>query len=179
VTITLEEVSYRVLPRVEAGRALAHTEWLTLVAAAECFLEDAPVELAPERVADNVERFLCRASGRRAWRIRVLCHLVEWLPLSATGRRFSRLTVEQRRALARDRMMQGGRLWSLCGKIRFLVYVGAYGDERAANRATGYVPVPLRARLKREPLPRVPAVSRLDEGRPQSPPERADLPLAS
>jgi hypothetical protein len=180
VAITLEDVCYRLLPRVEAGRALAHGEWLTLVAAAECFLEDAPVDVDAESVADNVERFLCRASGRRAWRIRLLCQLVEWLPFALTGRRFSQLSVDERRALARDRMMQGGRLWSLCGKIRFLTYVGAYGDERAANRETGYVPIPLRSRLKRESQVRGPTLARLEDPHAAHPaPAASELPLAS
>jgi len=154
VKFRLEEVAYRVLPRVEPGRALAHAEWLVIVKAAEVFLDGAPVPVSPETVADNVERFLVRAGGNRAWRIRALCVMVELLPLSVCGRRFTQLSIAERRRLVEERMIAGGRLWSVVGKIRFIVRMGAYGDARAANAETGFVPIPLRRRFrKNDPQP--------------------------
>ena len=145
--ITLEEVAYRVLPRVEAGRALAQSEWLVLVKAAEVFLETEPVTVTPEEAADNVERFLIVARGNRAWRIRALCTMVELLPISVYGKRFTELPLAARQRIVSEQMMRGGKLWSVAAKIRFLVTMGAYGDARSANTQTGFVPIPLRRRF--------------------------------
>jgi hypothetical protein len=146
--ITLEDVAYRLLPRVEPGRALAHREWSTLVSAAEVLLEGSPHDGAPHRIADNVENFLIAGRSRRAWRVRLLLELVEWLPVFETARRFGRLPRRERRALVEAKWINDPRnLWRICAKIRDLVILGAYGDSQAVV-LTGYVPVPLRPRFK-------------------------------
>jgi hypothetical protein len=76
------------------------------------------------------------------------------MPLAVCGRRFTQLSVTERRRLVEERMVAGGRLWSVVGKIRFIVRMGAYGDARAANPDTGFVPIPLRRRFRRnDPQP--------------------------
>jgi hypothetical protein len=149
----LIEFAHRALPRVEPGRALAESEWRTLVYAADAILEGCPVPIRPDEVADNVERFLIAGRSKRAWRCRLLLTLVEYLPLAAGGARFSRMTKVERQALIQDRFMnqqpllRGGRLWWICAKVRYLVLMGAYGDPRAAA-ATGFVPADQRPRLR-------------------------------
>jgi hypothetical protein len=143
--VTLEHVALKLLPVVPLGRALAHSEWLTLVSAAEVLLSGAPLGVTPEQASDNVEKFLIAGRSRRAWRVRILLHLIELLPLTTEHATFSALPVERRRALIEKRWIAGRHLWGICGKVRDLVVLGAYGDGRAA---TGYVPVPLRARFR-------------------------------
>lgn len=126
---TLDELAYRVLPQVAPGRALADSEWRTLRAAAETILVDLPFQLGPDRIADNVERFLCEGRSKRAWRCRVLLTLLELLPLGTRGQRFTSLDGQARRSLFEDRIVHGQGLWALCGKVRYLVLMGAYGDE--------------------------------------------------
>jgi hypothetical protein len=146
--ITLEEIAYRVLPRVSAGRALSDSEWRTLVRAAQTLLEGSAVPIAAERVADNVERFLCTGQSRRTWRVRVLLELVEYLPLVHGARSFSRLAPAQRRHWVTQRWITGRGLHGVCARVRLLVMMGAYGDCSAFENI-GFVPVPLRARLQR------------------------------
>jgi hypothetical protein len=112
----------------------------------EIFLEGAPVDVTPARAADNVERFLVLGRSRRAWRVRVLLTLIEMSTIPEHRRRFSSLTLGERR-LAVSGWPARGRLWRLCSKVRNLAVLGIYGDPRAAT-ATGYVPVPLRVRFK-------------------------------
>jgi len=146
--ITLEDVAYRLLPRLEPGRALAHGEWLTLVSVAEVLLDGSPHEAPSDRVADNVERFLIAGRSRRAWRVRLLLELVQWLPVIDFGSRFTVLPREMRRRLIEEKWIRDRRhLWRVCAKVRDLVVLGAYGDARA-GALTGYVPVPLRPRFK-------------------------------
>jgi hypothetical protein len=128
--LTVQSVVTRLLPSPEPGRALAHAEWFTLARAAEVLMPACPVPLAPSEVADNVERFLATGRSRRAWRVRVLLHLVEQAPRRLGLAPFSELTRPQREQVV-ARFTEGDRLWKLCGKVRYLCYVGAYGDERA------------------------------------------------
>lgn len=144
---TLEHLAVAFLPRVEFGRALAHGEWLTLVEVAEVILAGSPVEITPERVADNVEAFLVAGRSRRAWRIRMLLTLVDLVPVAAYKKRFRSMTRAERRRLMEERWRGGKHLWRICSKVRNLVMLGAYGDARA-DVATGYVPVPLRPRFR-------------------------------
>jgi hypothetical protein len=153
--LSAPELAYRLLPRVEPGRALADAEWRTLVSAAEVLLEGSPCRMPPARVADNVERFLSEGRSRRAWRCRVLLVLVEWSAWPIHGRPFSELTLAERRRLIEERYVRGSYVYRLCAKIRYLVLMGAYGDQDAA-RATGYVPVEERNRFRT-----VPAAKRL------------------
>lgn len=144
---TLEHLAVALLPRVEFGRALAHTEWLTIVEVAEVILAGSPVEITPERVADNVETFLVAGRSRRAWRVRMLLTLVDLVPLTAYKKRFRNMTRAERRRLMEERWRGGSYLWRVCSKVRNLVMLGAYGDARA-DVATGYVSVPLRPRFR-------------------------------
>lgn len=144
---TLETLAVAVLPRVELGRALAHGEWLTLVEVAEVILAGSPVEITPERVADNVEKFLVEGRSRRAWRVRMLLRLVDLVPVATHRKRFHDMTRAERRRLMEEHWRSGKYFWRICGKVRNLVMLGAYGDTRA-DAATGYVPVPLRPRFR-------------------------------
>jgi hypothetical protein len=146
---TLDELAYRVLPQVAPGRAIADREWRTLRLVAEAILIDLPFKIDSGRVADNVERFLCEGRSRRAWRCRVLLTLLEALPLTVHGRPFSALDLRERRRLFELRIIDGEGLWGLCAKVRYLVLMGAYGDES--------VPSSLGVRMssERRPLSRV------------------------
>jgi hypothetical protein len=148
VRVTLEGVVLAFFPRVPVGRALAHTEWLTLANVAEVLLQGAPHDVTAEQTADNVEAFLRAGRSRRAWRVRVLLELIEVMPLATHGARFSVLSRERRRALIESKWVAGHNLWRVCSKVRNLVILGAYGDRRAAAK-TGYVPVPLRPRFQK------------------------------
>jgi hypothetical protein len=145
--VTLEDVAYRLLPRVGVGRALSNGEWTTLARVADGLLANAPTKIASDEVADNVESFLIAGRSLRAWRVRVLLTLIALSTLPSTGRRFGALTIEERRALIEEKWSGGTYLWRVCSKVRNLVILGAYGDRRAAS-ATGYVPLPLRPRFK-------------------------------
>jgi len=127
--LTLDELAYRVLPQVAPGRALADREWRTLSQVAETILEDLPFSIDAARVADNVERFLCEGRSQRAWRCRVLLTLLETMPFLTHGRGFSALDLHERRRLFEARIVDGRGLWGLCAKVRYLVLMGAYGDE--------------------------------------------------
>lgn len=145
--LTLEELSYRVLPRVAPGRALADREWTTLVKAAEVLLEGSPLTISGEEAADGVERFLINGRSRRAWRCRALLTLIELGPLPTHRRTFSRLSRAERRRLVEERYVAGTGLWALCAKVRYLVLMGAYGHPDAVA-ATGFVPLEERPRFK-------------------------------
>jgi hypothetical protein len=142
-----EAIAYRLLPRVEPGRSLASEEWTTLVRLAEVLLEGSPVAAEPERVADNVERFLTVGRSRRAWRCRLLFHLVEYSSLLTHGRPFSALSRVERRHLIEQHYVNGQHVFRLCAKVRYLVLMGAYGDASAAA-ATGFVPLEQRERFR-------------------------------
>jgi hypothetical protein len=129
IKLTLDEVAYRVLPQVAPGKALADSEWRTLRAAAEAILVDLPFQISPDRIADNVERFLCEGRSKRAWRCRILLTILELLPVAIRARRFSSLNTQERRTLFENHIVHGQGLWGLCGKVRYLVLMGAYGDE--------------------------------------------------
>jgi hypothetical protein len=146
--ITLEDVAIRLLPRPRMGSVLSRSELRTLASVAEVLLEDSPTGVAPGEVAANVDAFLVAGKSRRAWRVRVLLHLVEAYPLPTHRATFTRLSLTERRALVRDHWIGRGGLGRLCAKVRNLVILGAYGDKRA-EAATGYVPVPRRPRFVR------------------------------
>ncbi|MET0391107.1 MAG: hypothetical protein ABW321_34360 [Polyangiales bacterium] len=143
---TLDQLAYRVLPQVPPGRALADSEWRTLRAAAEVLLDELPFELAAERVADNVEQFLCDGRSKRAWRCRVLLTVLEVLPLAAYARSFSRLTQTERRHLFETRIIGAHGLWGLCAKVRYLILMGAYGDAKVPAELGVWVPGKARPR---------------------------------
>lgn len=147
MSMTLEDVACRVLARVAPGRSLADCEWRTLVSAAEVLLDRDPESISPETVADNVERFLAQGRSPFAWRVRVLFTLLEHVSLPIHGKRFSELTLGQRRALIEQRFIGGRGIWGICAKVRLLVLMGAYSDPRAAA-ATGFVPVDHRVRFR-------------------------------
>lgn len=144
--LTLEDVAYRLLPRVRPGRALALSEWQTLVATAEVLVGGGPHGIKAEEIADNVEQFLIAGRSRRAWRVRVLLTCVELVPIATYGRPFRWLTRSERRAIVEEQWIPGKKLGRLCSKVKQLVVLGAYGDPRAAAR-TGYVPVARRRRF--------------------------------
>jgi hypothetical protein len=147
VRITLEDVAFRLLPRIATGKALAHREWLTLVSVAEVLLQGAPHEITPEKTADNIERFLMAGRSRRAWRVRLLTYVIELTPLPSHHHMFSSLSRDRRQEIIETRWIAGRHLWRVCAKVRDLVILGAYSDTMAEAR-TGYVPVPLRPRFK-------------------------------
>jgi len=142
--LSLDEVAYRVLPQVAPGRALASSEWRTLRAAAEVLLEALPIEITASEVADNVERFLCTGRSRRAWRCRVLLTLLELITFHTHARRFSALSQAERKALFAERVIGARGLWGVCAKVRYLVLMGAYGDERVHAQLGVWVPGPAR-----------------------------------
>jgi hypothetical protein len=142
--LRLDEVAYRVLPQVAPGRALASSEWRTLRAAAEVLLEDLPLEISTSEITDNVERFLCTGHSKRAWRCRVLLTLLELITLSTHYRTFTALSRSERKALFEERVIGRHGLWGVCAKVRYLVIMGAYGDERAHAQLGIWVPGPAR-----------------------------------
>jgi hypothetical protein len=144
--VTLEDVAYRALPRVAPGRALALSEWRTLVRVAEVLVADGPHGVTPENVADNVEAFLVAGRSRRAWRVRVLLTFIQIAPIATHRRTFEALSFDERRAFICERWTPERRLGRLCSKVKNLVVLGAYGDPRAAARI-GYVPVLRRSRF--------------------------------
>lgn len=146
--LTLETIAVWLLPRVRPGEILATRERRTLVAAAEVLLEGVQFEIDDDELVRNVERFLSARSSRRAWRARALLTLVEVAPpLLLRRRRFSRMSKDERAALIRERFVGGKHVWSLCGRVRPLVYIGAYASPKAA-RHVGWVPVPERSRFR-------------------------------
>lgn len=157
--LTLDELAYRVLPQVAPGRAFADSEWRTLCRAAETILEDLPFAMEPGRVADNVERFLCEGRSRRAWRCRVLLTILEGMPLLTHARPFSSLAVSERRRWFETRVVDGSGLWGLCGKVRYLVLMGAYGDESVPSSLGVRMPGERRPISRIRPAGSLPLVS--------------------
>jgi hypothetical protein len=145
--VRLQSILLRALPLPPAGRALAESEYRTLVAITEVLIPGPTREIPPEEVADNVEAFLVRGRSRRAWRIRALLHLIEWLPVVVHGKPLSHLALDVRRELVEKRYVDGSGLWAICAKVRYLVLLGAYGDARM-HVATGFVPVSKRRRFQ-------------------------------
>ncbi len=125
---------------------MAECEWRTLVAIAEVLYPGPQREVSPAEIADNVDRFLVRGHSKRAWRIRALLQLVEWVPVAALGKPLSKLALPERRRMVLDHYVEGRGLWQVCAKIRYLVLLGAYGDARM-HAPTSYVPVPKRRRF--------------------------------
>jgi hypothetical protein len=148
VVLTLQSLLLRALPLPSAGRVLADSEWCSLARIAEVLIPDS-CEVSPDDIADNVEAFLQRGRSRRAWRVRVLLHLVEWAPVTLGRQPLSRLSVSERRRLVEERYVDGHGLWGLCAKVRYLVLMGAYGDRRL-HASTSYVPVSKRRRFSQE-----------------------------
>jgi hypothetical protein len=146
MAFTLETLARSVLPNVPEGSALCASERRTLVRVAEALVDAKPLGMTPEDIAGNVERFLLAGRSRRAWRVRILLRCVEFSSLPRFKRRFTRLTLEQRRALILDHWVGGGRLGHICSRVRSLIILGTYGDPRAEVR-TGYVPVHARRRF--------------------------------
>jgi hypothetical protein len=146
----LEEVAYRVLPRVRPGHALAPSERRVVAGVAAALLADAPVDVQPEAVVDNVEAFIIRGRSQRAWRIRILLNVIEGLAKMQAGRRFSRLSPRAQLGLVQEHLVPGRGAWKLAQPIRHIVYMGAYGDE-GAGMACGVTPVSMR---RRPPPPR-------------------------
>jgi hypothetical protein len=145
--LTLEHVVCGLLPRLQAGRALAPREWSTLARVAEVLLSGAPYAIPAADVANNIEKFLLVGRSRRAWRVRVLLHLIELHPLRTHGRTFSRLAVAERRRFIEEKWVVGGPIGRICARVKGLVLLGAYGDARVGARV-GYVPVTERRRLR-------------------------------
>jgi hypothetical protein len=147
--VRLQSILLRALPLPPPGRALAESEYRTLVAITEVLFPTPAREIPPEEVADNVEAFLIRGRSRRAWRIRPLLHLIEWLPVVVHGKPLTHLTLDERRKLVETRYVDGAGLWAICAKVRYLVLLGAYGDPRM-HVATDFVPVSKRRRFQTE-----------------------------
>jgi hypothetical protein len=143
--VTVQSLLLRVLPLPPAGKVLAETEWRTLARIAEVLVPDSQ-EVSPEDIADNVEGFLIRGRSKRAWRVRALLQIVEWSPVTIGRRPLSRMTLEERHRLVEERYVDGHGLWGICAKIRYLVLMGTYGDERL-HAPTSYVPVSGRRRF--------------------------------
>jgi hypothetical protein len=103
-----------------------------------------PIEITASEVADNVERFLCTGHSKRAWRCRVLLTLLELITLHTHARRFSALSQSERKALFAERVIGARGVWGVCAKVRYLVLMGAYGDERVHAQLGVWVPGPAR-----------------------------------
>jgi hypothetical protein len=138
--LSLDQVAYRVLPQVKPGRALADSEWRTLRAAAEALLVGLPFSITSGEVANNVEQFLCTGRSKRAWRCRVLLTLLELAPFATHRRPFCSLSVPERRGLFEQHVIGARGLWGICAKVRYLVIMGAYGDERVHAQLGIWVP---------------------------------------
>jgi hypothetical protein len=172
-TFTLEQVAYRLLPRVDAGRALADVEWRTLVNVAEVLLEGSPLSLSPEDAANGVERFLSAGQSRKAWRCRVLLTLIEHATVVTHRRCFARLSRAERRQLVEQRFVGGAGIWGLCAKVRYLVLMGAYGHPDAAA-ATGFVPMEQRDRFGKRDMLEASSVLQIRLGRASEPKLKSD-----
>jgi hypothetical protein len=145
--VKLQSILLRTLPLPPAGQALAESEYRTLVAIAEVLFPGPERQVPPADIADNVQAFLIRGRSRRAWRIRALLNLIEWLPVVVHGKPLTQLTPEQRRDLVEQRYVDGKGLWGICAKVRYLVLLGAYGDARM-HIVTDFVPVSKRRRFQ-------------------------------
>jgi hypothetical protein len=147
--LTLATVAQLVLPRATHGHALSPSERRTLVRVADVLMKGGPHGVAPEDIAKNVERFLVLGRSRRAWRVRILLRAIELSSIPRFGRRFSELSVDERRALIVETWIPGRGLGRIFAKVKNLVVLGAYADARAEAR-TGYVPVHRRKRFLAE-----------------------------
>ena len=134
-----------ILPRLPEGRAFAPSEWRTLAAIAEIVREGAPAERTGEQIANNVEAFLTAGQSRRAWRIRALLRLLEYLPLRDTGLTLTSMAPGARSKLIREKFQHAQGLWWIAAKARYLVFMGLYGGS-SAPLATGFKPPRERAR---------------------------------
>jgi hypothetical protein len=149
MAMTLATLAEWVLPRVRDGKVLAPSERRTFLAAAEVLLEGIQFDVEEDELVENVERFLRANSSRRAWRARVLLTVVEMAPQLLLRRpRFSRMSKPERAVLIREKFIGGKHVWAVCGRIRPLVYIGAYASTNAA-RHVGWVPVHERPRFRR------------------------------
>jgi hypothetical protein len=146
--VTLSKIVQHVLPRPRAARALALSEWQTLVQVAEVLVAGGPHGSSVEQIADNVDAFLVAGRSRRAWRVRVLLTVIRFSTVPSHRRSFDRLSIAERRAWILARWTPDHRIGRLCSKVKNLVVLGAYGDARAAAK-TGYVPVQDRIRFVR------------------------------
>lgn len=126
-------------PIGEHGRVLAKRERATLAAIAASFNVNAAVWVSTDRIVNNVDCFLARGRSQRAWRIRWLLRLVEYLPVLSTGRPLTALGPELRRRLIRRKFQSSRGLWWIAAKSRYLVLLGIYGDS-SVDRETGFVP---------------------------------------
>lgn len=132
----------------ERATALAKREREILAAVAESFNTSAPGLVAADRVADNVDSFVAKGRSQRAWRIRALLRLVEYLPVFSTGRPLTAMCADSRRRLLRRKFQAARGLWWIAAKSRYLVLLGIYGDPSVA-RDTGFVPPEDRHRYRR------------------------------
>lgn len=132
----------------EHARALAKRERETLAAVAESFNASAPGLVAADRIVDNVDHFIAKGRSQRAWRIRALLRLVEYLPVFSTGRPLTAMCADSRRQLLRRKFQAARGLWWIAAKSRYLVLLGIYGDPSVA-RGTGFVPPEDRRRYRR------------------------------
>lgn len=135
-------------PPGEQTRVFSKRERGTLAAVAECFNGSAPAMVSADRIVDNVDLFLAKGRSQRAWRIRVLLRLVEYLPMLSTGRPLKSMGPDSRRRLLRRKFQSARGLWWIAAKSRYLVLLGIYGDPSVA-RETGFVPPRDRRRYSR------------------------------
>jgi hypothetical protein len=167
--LSIQTVIELLLPRLPEGRALAPFERRTLAAVADVVKEGSPVERTGEEIATSVETFLLAGRSRRAWRIRLLLHLLEYLPLLSTGRRLTSLDPEARSRLIQKKFGNAKGLWWIAAKARYLVLMGLYGDA-SAPAATGFVPPEKRTRYTGYVFPDGPGVPRPGRAQEKSAP---------
>ena len=146
-------------PIGEHGRVLAKRERATLAAIAASFNVSTAVMVSTDRIVSNVDRFLARGRSQRAWRIRWLLRLVEYLPVLSTGRPLTALGPELRQQLIRRKFQSSRGLWWIAAKSRYLVLLGIYGDS-SVELETGSVPALERRRYGQ-------AVRKTGGGRPE------------
>src|SRR5690349_8466069 len=97
MSLTLERLARALLPRVPPGAFFSPLERQVSAAPAEVMLRGSPVPPPPDQVVRTVEQFLLVGRSRRAWRVRVLCVVVELAPVFLLfTRRFTRLSLERR-----------------------------------------------------------------------------------
>lgn len=156
---SIQAVADFLLPAVPNGFALAPAERRILAAVADVVKQGAPVALSGGQVADNVDAFLVAGRSQRAWRIRLLLYLLEYLPLRETGRRLTSLDPDERSKLIRARFQHAKGLWWIASKARYLVLMGLYGDD-SAPAATGFVPPERRDRYADYLFPTGPGIPR-------------------
>lgn len=124
-----------------------------MAAVAESFHAGVAGPAASDRIVDNVDEFIAKGRSQRAWRIRALLRLVEYLPVFSTGRPLTAMCADSRRRLLRRKFPAARGLWWIAAKSRYLVLLGIYGD-RSVARETGFVPPEDRERYRRTALGR-------------------------